>query len=413
MNFIKSKIATYLMTLTGIFVGVGSTFAEAVTPAKNSNNLMNNALFWVLLVVIIILLFFITSVSRVIKNITETDLKKSKNETKINSTLIGIVLFAGSLFSAGMLHAQEAATKVAEVAPAGDGFFQNDYAGLGASLFYIMVTAIISELFVLFVLLIILRKMLRILGMVSDLAPEDEKSLFDFAKISTSLNDAVPIEREAEIMTDHEYDGIRELDNNLPPWWKYGFYITIIIGIVYLFDYHVTRSSPLQLAEYEKELADAAIAKEAYLKTVADKVDESTVTVMTAAADLAAGQVLFKANCVACHGQAGEGGVGPNLTDEYWLHGGGVKNIFKTIKYGVPAKGMISWQAQMKPADMQQLASFIMSLKGTKPAGGKEPQGELYVEEGVNSDSTKTDSIAVSVIAKDSVVTAAVNKDKK
>ena len=87
-------------------------------------------------------------------------------------------------------------------------------------------------------------------------------------------------------MTDHEYDGIRELDNNLPPWWKYGFYLTIIIGIVYLFDYHVTRSSPLQLAEYEKELADAAIAKEEYLKTVADKVDENSVTAMIAAADI-------------------------------------------------------------------------------------------------------------------------------
>jgi len=406
MNFIKSKIAQYIMTFSLMLVGMGSTFAEATAPAKNSNNLMNNALFWVLLAVIIILLFFITSISRVIKNITETDLKKSKNETKINSTVIGVVLFAGSLFSAGLLHAQEAATAAAEVSPVSDNFFQNDYAGLGLSLFYILVTAILTELFVLFVLLIILRKMLRLLGMVGDLGTEEEKPLFDFAKISATLNDSIPIEREAEVMTVHEYDGIRELDNNLPPWWKYGFYLTIVIGIVYLFNYHVTRSFPLQGAEYEKELSDAAIAKEAYLKTVADKVDENTVTAMVADNELNMGKSMFKEKCTACHGQAGEGGVGPNLTDEYWLHGGGIKNVFKTIKYGVPAKGMIAWQAQLKPLEMQQIASYILSLKGSKPAGGKEPQGEIYQEEGVKSDSTKTDSIAVAVMAKDSVVSA-------
>jgi cytochrome c oxidase cbb3-type subunit 3 len=411
MNLIKSKIAKYLMSLTLVIAGVSNSFAGAVAPVDNSKNLMNNVLFWVLLSVILILLFFITSVSKVLKNITETDIKKTKSETKINSTVVGLVLLLGSLFSAGVLKAQEAAAAAA--APVTEGFFKSEYAGLGAGVFYIMVTAIVTELFVLFILLIVLRKMLRILGMVSDLAPEDEKPLFDFAKISTTLNDAIPLEREAEIMTDHEYDGIRELDNNLPPWWKYGFYLTIIIGIVYLFDYHVTRSSPLQLAEYENELAEAALAKEEYLKTVADKVDENSVTVMIAAADVTAGQTLYKANCVACHGQAGEGGVGPNLTDDYWIHGGGIKNIFKTIKYGVPAKGMISWQAQLKPVDMQQISSFIMSLKGTKPAGGKEPQGDLFVEEGLKTDSTKTDTSAVIAGLKNSVLTATATEVKK
>lgn len=404
MNLINSKIVKYFMSITLLIAGFGNSFAASVAPIDNSKNLMNNALFWVLFVVILILLFFITSVSRVIKNITETDLKKSKSETKINSTVIGLLLFVGSMLTAGVMQAQEAAA----AAPVNEGFFQSEYGGLSSGVFYIMVAAIVTELFVLFMLLIILRKMLRILGMVSDLAPEEEKPMFDFEKISSSLNDSIPIEREAEIMTDHDYDGIRELDNNLPPWWKYGFYLTIVISIVYLFNYHVTRTYPLQGAEYQKELADAAVAKEAYLKTVADKVDESNVTLLSAAGELSAGQNIFKTNCVACHGQAGEGTVGPNLTDEYWIHGGGIKNIFKTIKYGVPAKGMIAWQAQLKPNEMQQVASYIMSLKGTNPPGAKAPQGDLYKEESATSDSTKTDSTAVNGAIKDSIVTATV-----
>jgi cytochrome c oxidase cbb3-type subunit 3 len=405
MNFINLNITKRLMTIALLIAGLSNTFAAEVAAADNSKNLMNNALFWALLAVIIVLLFFITSVSRVIKNITETDIQKTKKETTTNATVVGVVLLIGSLLSGSALKAQEAATAVSS-----EGFFANEYAGLSSGVFWIMISAILFELFVLFLLLIILRKMLKILGMVSDLAPEEEKPLFDFAKLSVTLNDAIPLEREAEIMTDHEYDGIRELDNNLPPWWKYGFYLTIIISIVYLFDYHVSRSSPLQLAEYEKELADAAIAKEEYLKTVADKVDENSVTMLIAENDINNGKTIYKANCVACHGQAGEGGVGPNLTDDYWIHGGGVKNIFKTIKYGVPAKGMIAWQAQLKPVEMQQVSSFIMSLKGTKPAGGKEPQGDLYVEQGANKDSVKVDTTAVSTIVKDSIVTAAADK---
>jgi cytochrome c oxidase cbb3-type subunit 3 len=408
MNLINLNITKRLMTIALLMVGLSNTFGAEATAVANSKNLVNNALFWALLAVIIVLLFFITSVSRVIKNITETDIQKAKKETGNKATMVGIVLFLGSMLSGYALKAQEAV-----VTDAGEGFFANEYAGLSSGVFWIMISAILFELFVLFLLLIILRKMLRILGMVSDLSPEEEKPLFDFEKISTSLNDSIPLEREAEIMTDHDYDGIRELDNNLPPWWKYGFYLTIVIGIVYLFNYHISRTYPLQSAEYQKELADAAIAKEAYLKTVADKVDESNVTLLTSAGELSSGKEIFKTNCVACHGQGGEGTVGPNLTDEYWLHGGGIKNIFKTIKYGVPAKGMIAWQAQLKPVEMQQLASYIMSLKGSNPAGAKAPQGELYKEETVATDSTKTDSISVLTQKQDTILTSASTPEAK
>ena len=81
-----------------------------------------------------------------------------------------------------------------------------------------------------------------------------------------------------------------------------------------------------------------------------------------------------------CHGQKGEGLVGPNFADEYWIHGGGIKNVFKVIKYGVPDKGMIAWQAQLKPADMQKVGSYILTLQGTNPPNPKAPQGTIWAD---------------------------------
>lgn len=205
---------------------------------------------------------------------------------------------------------------------------------------------------------------------------EVDKTLWE--RILTQWNDAVPVEREEEIMTDHEYDGIVELDNNLPPWWKALFYITIAFGFVYLLNYHVLGTGDLQGEEYEKEMAQAKAEVEAYLAEAGNNVDETNVTFVTEDDRLANGQTLFVQKCAPCHGQSGEGGVGPNLTDKYWLHGGSVSDIFKTIKYGVPAKGMIPWESQLSPTDMQDLSSFIITLEGSNPPNGKEPQGELY-----------------------------------
>lgn len=208
---------------------------------------------------------------------------------------------------------------------------------------------------------------------------EEEDALESwFGKLWQKLQDSKPIEEEGEIELDHDYDGIKELDNNLPPWWLYGFYLSIIFAVVYLARYHVFQSAPLQIEEYEMAMAEGEKQKAEYLLTAADLVDESSVVLLTDASKIQEGATIFAANCVACHAADGGGTVGPNLTDEYWLHGGSVKDIFTTIKYGVPDKGMISWESLLGPAKMQAVASYILSLQGTTPAAPKEPQGEKY-----------------------------------
>ncbi|WP_045464988.1 cbb3-type cytochrome c oxidase N-terminal domain-containing protein [Sporocytophaga myxococcoides] len=191
------------------------------------------------------------------------------------------------------------------------------------------------------------------------------------------LTDTVPLDQEESILTDHVYDDIRELDNNLPPWWKYMFYATIVFSFAYIYYYHFNENGQLQIEEYTQELAVAEKEKEAYMKLAANSIDETNVKL----ADLKGiekGKGLYQQNCAACHGSLGEGGVGPNLTDPYWLHGGGVKNVFKSIKYGIPQKGMISWKAQLSPSAIQEVASYIISIQGSNPTNAKSPQGDKY-----------------------------------
>ncbi|HPF95772.1 MAG: cbb3-type cytochrome c oxidase N-terminal domain-containing protein [Flavobacteriaceae bacterium] len=189
------------------------------------------------------------------------------------------------------------------------------------------------------------------------------------------------IEEEHEIILDHNYDGIRELDNSLPPWWLYGFYASIVFAIVYLLRYHVF-DAPGQFKELETEYAIAQKEIEEYKKTAKDLVDFETVTVLTDAADLANGKKIFEANCVACHKVDGGGGIGPNLTDHYWILGGGIKNVFHTItEGGRDGKGMIAWKQSLKPSEINQVASYVLTFQGTTPAEPKDPEGELWVDE--------------------------------
>lgn len=219
---------------------------------------------------------------------------------------------------------------------------------------------------------------------------------FSWKKLGEKLTDAVPVAREAEIDMGHDYDGIRELDNNLPPWWKYGFYVSIVFALCY-FGYYQVFGDWSSEQEYIAAMEEHAEIRSAYLARQANMVDEETVTLLSDATALAAGQKIFKTNCTACHAADGGGNaIGPNLTDEYWLHGGSVKNVFTTIKYGVIEKGMTPWQDQLKPTEIQQVASYILSeLQGSTPAAPKDPQGERYMP--VEETETIPDSVALSL----------------
>lgn len=197
-----------------------------------------------------------------------------------------------------------------------------------------------------------------------------------------SMNASVPVTEEKGIELDHNYDGIKELDNHLPPWWKYLFYFTIVWAVVYLIAYHVTDTLPLQEDEYQNQIVKADEVKKKYLATQPKlQIDENTLSYSKDDAIIAKGQELYSINCAPCHKADGGGGIGPNLTDEYWIHGGDIKSVFSVIKNGVPEKGMVSWAGVMSPEQLRNVSFFVMSIQGSNPPGGKQPQGTLFKTE--------------------------------
>lgn len=216
---------------------------------------------------------------------------------------------------------------------------------------------------------------------------------------------------DEKLMADHEYDGIYELDNDLPQWWVWLFYLTIVWAFSYLLYFHVLNIGYLSADEYQKEMNPDYIRVESgqpkllgifpeYRPVYYDdkrhkhvsnqptvlfveekrESDTATYIALTDPKSIAIGKEIFTAKCVSCHGKFGEGGIGPNLTDQYWLHGGDFSNILKTVKFGVPTKGMITWRYELKPEQIQQVASFVATLKGTNPPNPKVPQGELITQ---------------------------------
>lgn len=177
------------------------------------------------------------------------------------------------------------------------------------------------------------------------------------------------------LLLDHDYDGIQELDNNLPRWWVWLFYITIIFSAVYLIYYHVARVGDLQAAEYDKEMKAGESLKAAAMGHF--EADIPALTPSTDAAVLQAGSQIYAKFCAPCHRADGGGLVGPNLTDNYWIHGSNYVDTVKVIWDGVPAKGMITWKAILKPDQIQSVASYIYTLRGAKLlTPGKPPENQ-------------------------------------
>ena len=241
----------------------------------------------------------------------------------------------------------------------------------------IILGVVLGVIILLLILVIYLMSFITAVFKKENPAFADEPSWWESFKEKFITGDVEEEAVEKREMTDHSYDGITELDNFMPPWLQYVFLITAVFGVGYFINYSVLGYGKTGIEEYEEELRIEAIAAEERKANAVAGIDESTAIFDESAGALASGKTIFEGNCAACHAADGGGGVGPNLTDEYWLHGNSIKDVFTVIKYGVVSKGMVPWQDQLSPEEIQQVASFVLSLKGTTPANPKDPQGEL------------------------------------
>lgn len=216
-----------------------------------------------------------------------------------------------------------------------------------------------------------------------------------YQNLVSKLTRSKEIEREEDIMLEHDYDGIKELDNVLPPWWVYLFYGTIIFSVIYLVRFHVV-GDYTQTEEFNKEIELAELEKSKLPKDPADEVSYETVVAVTDAASLAKGKEIFTNACAACHKADGGGLVGPNLTDKHWINGGGIKNVFKLISEGSKNNpSMVAWKANLSSKDIQSVASYVLSLQGSNPPGGKPAEGEIWVETAEAAPAAAVDSTKV------------------
>ena len=378
---------TFLLLFATVFTA--SVYAQpTLLPAKP---VVTNYMEILMIAVALLLVLVVWVLANVLMMVSKKAVEHAKSNPKI---MMIFVVVMGSMF-AKKGFAQTTATISDSTTQAVSTDF---YGGVSYNTFWTMATVISLELLVVFILVLFIRNVFRAIHpiekrMVEGKVFTDSWIIRTWHRLDKQFfTKAIPLEKEADMLLDHDYDGIKELDNALPPWWKYGFYITIAVAVFYVLKFEVWHTGMNPTQEYAEEMSAAKIQTDAYLASAKENVDENSV-VQLDAAGAAAGKEIFTKTCVACHLAEGQGSVGPNLTDEYWIHGGSIKDIFKTIKYGFPDKGMQSWQSTYSPVEMQQLASYIRTLKGTNPPNPKAPQGDLYKEVAVITDSAATTTV--------------------
>ena len=370
MRFHKILFTFLGFMVAGTSIVIAQDAAAPLREVPSSNNMLST----LLIIISLVFAFVIFGMGQVLLQLINQVMDKNRQEK-----IIGSLLIIGLLFSGNGLFAQDAvALETVKTIP--------NYGGLNATAFWILVAVISIEVIAILCMLFFIRRIQE------ELLPVKVKAQgVSFAERWAKLNNrfftrAVPVEKEADVLLDHDYDGIRELDNSLPPWWKWGFIITVFFAGIYMLNYHVLGYGLDPTQEYEAEVTTAAAQVEAFNAKNKDKVDESNI-MMADISGIASGKEIYSSVCWACHGKAGEGGAGPNLTDDFWLHKGSLNDIYTSIKVGYPDKGMQSWQKQYSPKQMSQLTSYIKTLKGTNPANAKAAQGDLFSEAPVVADS--------------------------
>ncbi len=352
-----------LLPVAALLINSAPVFAEG----PKAPSAMSNPFVVLVVIIIFFLALVIFSMSRLVTGAAGPYLQKQKKESEeqkknIKPQAAAILIF---LLCSIQLFAQDNTATAAPAAVADTG-------GVSATAYVLLCGVVFVELLIVAVLL-------YMLGVFSKAAVAAEVRLQKMpphVSLWDKMNIFKPLHEEISIDPGHNYG--RKRNYRLRPLWVYGFYCTIIVAGVYLYMQYASNTQSSDMREHQ---IAAAKAKAAFLKKAANNIDETTVRMLSEDTSLAAGKTIFKTNCFACHGMLGEGGVGPNLTDDYWLHGGTLSDVFKTIKYGWPDKGMKSWKDDFSPMQLEQVASYVKSLHGTNPPNGKAPQGTLVVEE--------------------------------
>ncbi len=353
----------FALLLSGLFVSM-PVFGQESTSTSISKWSGDSVIEYTFIGIAIVLLFIILMLSRFYSKLIRNKISEQIGNKSYTKGILPLTLFVLPGFEHNML--------------------LNITANMSTAAFAFIVVIILIELLVILYLVGNINKLMQsneeFSAEVRRAEAPSKLGIWSLA-IWHRLNKSVAIEKEGEIISHHEFDGIRELDNDLPPWWVWGFYITIIFSVIYLWRYHVSHSAPLPEEELQIAMLKAEQNMASNRATTANLIDETNVEYNPDEMWLERGSQVFKGYCLACHGSAGEGGVGPNLTDDYWIHGGDIKNIYRVVKEGVIEKGMTPWKDLLSPTQIAQVSSFIKSLHGTNPPNPKEKQGELYVEE--------------------------------